>query len=146
MDALKLFYESKFGPVRGRAAERVPSAAQGAAAGPSAADRLLRRIEAHAGRPLRADDAVDAYFNELADPAHVGRPTARSLLRETVLVLLLLVAVLQYYYIDVSLQIASLNHVTVFVPTERLAPRARRLTARTAQASGITPIALISIR
>jgi len=124
MDALKLFYESKLGPVRGRTPERVPSAAQGAAAEPSAADRLLRRIEAHAGRPLRADDAVDAYFNELAEPVRDSRSAGRSLLRETVLVLLLLVAVLQYYYIDVSLQIASLNRVTVFVPIDKPTPRA----------------------
>ncbi len=124
MDALKLFYESKFGPVQARAAERVPSAAQRAPAERGETERLLRRIEARAGRPLRTDDAVDAYFKALAEPARESRPAGRSLLRETVLVLLLLVAVLQYYYMDVALQIASLNHVTVFVPTEKPAPRA----------------------
>jgi len=84
----------------------------------------LRRIEAHAGRPLRTGDAVDAYFKELSKSRRETPAAGRSLLRETVLVLFLLIAVLQYYYMDVSLQIASLNRVTVFVPIDKPAPRA----------------------
>jgi len=124
MDALKLFYESKFGPPPGRASERVSSAAQRTAADAQATEKLLRRVEAHAGRPLRSGEAIDAYFKKLSKPRRESRPAGRSLLRETVLVLFLLVAVLQYYYMDVALQIASLNRVTVFVPTEEFAPRA----------------------
>ena len=81
-------------------------------------------MEAHAGRPLRSGEAVDAYFKKLSKPRRESRPAGRSLVRETVLVMFLLVAVLQYYYMDVSLQIASLNRLTVFVPTDKPAPRA----------------------
>ena len=122
MDALKLFYDSKFGPPPGRAPERVSSAARRADA--EASEKLLRRVEAHAGRPLRTGEAIDAYFKAASKPRRESRPAGRSLLRETVLVMFLLVAVLQYYYMDVALQIAALNQVTVFVPTEEPAPRA----------------------
>lgn len=124
MDALKLFYESKFGPAQNRAPERAVRPAPRAAAHADAAEQLLRRIEAHAGRPLRTGDAVDAYFKELSKSRRETPAAGRSLLRETVLVLFLLIAVLQYYYMDVSLQIASLNRVTVFVPIDKPAPRA----------------------
>lgn len=124
MDALKLFYESKFGPAQNRAPERAVRPAPRAAADADAAEQLLRRVEAHAGRPLRTGDAVDAYFKELSKSRRETPAAGRSLLRETVLVLFLLIAVLQYYYMDVSLQIASLNRVTVFVPIDKPAPRA----------------------
>jgi ferric-dicitrate binding protein FerR (iron transport regulator) len=118
MDALKLFYESKFGPVQRQAPERSTTAAPRTSEATNTADRLLRRIEAHAGQPLRSDEAIDAYFENLPRAEGTARPAGRSLLRETALVLFLLIAVLQYYYMDVALQISSLNRVTVFVPTD----------------------------
>ncbi|MDX1376344.1 MAG: hypothetical protein R3357_12305, partial [Burkholderiales bacterium] len=86
------------------------------------AQALLQYLEGHAGRPLRTRTAIDAYLATLPAPAPAPAPT-RSLLRETALVLFLVVAVLQYYYIDVSLQIASLRGVTVFVPTAEVKSR-----------------------
>jgi len=121
MDALKLFYETKFG-AQGRAApervERVVAASR-AAETEDGAETLLRHIEQHAGRPLRSRSTIDAYLATLTAPREEARPGERSLLRETTLVLFLVVAVLQYYYIDVSLEIASLKNVTVFVPVEQ---------------------------
>jgi hypothetical protein len=119
MDALKLFYDTKFGPVQRQAPERGTNAAPRTSEAPNAADSLLRRVEAHAGQPLRSDAAIDAYFKSLQRAEKsASRPAGRSLLRETMLVLFLLIAVLQYYYMDVALQISTLNRVTVFVPTE----------------------------
>lgn len=124
MDALKLFYDTKFGATQPRAPEQTARAAPRAAEVSDASDNLLRRVEGHAGQPLRSPEAIDAYFDELSNSKTQSQPAGRSLLRETVLVLFLLVAVLQYYYMDVALQIASLNRVTVFVPTKAPVQRA----------------------
>lgn len=86
------------------------------------AERLLRHVEQHAGQPLRTRASIDAYFAALSRSRSDDSSPHRSLLREAVLVLFLAVAVLQYYYIDVSLQIAALNQVTVFVPVQESAP------------------------
>jgi len=119
MDALKLFYDTKFGPMQRQGQERSASAAPRSSGASNAADSLLRRVEAHAGRPLRSDAAIDAYFRRQQRAENASRPARRSLLRETMLVLFLTIAILQYYYMDVALQISSLNRVTVFVPTEK---------------------------
>jgi|GEM_PF-2114983 len=124
MDALKLFYETKLGPARRTTPDRTEPAvpAVAAARAPDALDApeaLLRHIEQHAGQPLRSRAAIDAYLATLTAPRGEARQGERSLLRESMLVLFLVVAVLQYYYIDVSLQIAALRNVTVFVPVEQ---------------------------
>ena len=80
------------------------------------AELLLRHVEQHAGQALRTRASIDAYFAASASDAP---PPNRSLLREASLVLFLAVAMLQYYYVEVSLEIASLNRVTVFVPVEQ---------------------------
>jgi len=82
-------------------------------------ESLLRHLEQHAGESLRSPAAIDAYLAALKKSGNPGAPAQRSLLRETALVLFLVVAVLQYYYIDVSLEIASLKRLTVFVPVEQ---------------------------
>jgi hypothetical protein len=127
MDALKLFYETTIDAKRGRPGERAAQAAQArpaeAANGP---EMLLRHLEQRAGKPLRSRAAIDAYLASLP-AAQEQRPAAgRSLLRETLLVLFLMIAVLQYYYMDVSLEIAALNRITVFVPVQALPPPAER--------------------
>lgn len=120
MDALKLFYDEKFAGERRRGADAGGRAvaAPPAAEAKDAPEALLRHLERHAGRTLKTPAAIDAYLESLrsapADPA----PPKRSLLRETALVLFLVIAILQYYYIDVSLQIAALNKVTTFVPVQ----------------------------
>lgn len=82
-------------------------------------ESLLRHLEQHAGESLRSPAAIDAYLAALKKSGNDGTAARRSLLRETALVLFLVVAVLQYYYIDVSLEIAALKRVTVFVPVEQ---------------------------
>ena len=125
MDALRLFYASKLEGNRRPAGDRAErtSAAQHPSDGVDAAETLLQHLEQRAGRPLRSRPAIDAYFAEQATAADAARPSGRSLLRETLLVLFLVAAALQYYYIDVSLEIASLNRITVFVPVYEVPPR-----------------------
>lgn len=88
-----------------------------------AAESLLCHVERHAGQPLRTRASIDAYFAAVSKLRSDDAVPKRSLLRETVLVLFLAAAVLQYYYMDVSLQIASLKQVTVFVPVQEPRPR-----------------------
>jgi hypothetical protein len=123
MDALKLFYEQTIDARRGRPAERAaPPEPPRSAEADNGAEMLLRHLERRAGRSLRSPAAIDTYLATLP-PAKQDRPSSgRSLLRETVLVLFLMVAVLQYYYMDVSLEIAALNQVTVFVPVKEPPP------------------------
>jgi len=87
------------------------------------AESLLRHVERHAGQSLRTRASIDAYFAAASRSRSDDAPPRRSLLRETVLVLFLAAAILQYYYMDVSLQIAALKQITVFVPVQNTAPR-----------------------
>lgn len=142
MDALKLFYEQQLDAKRRgpstcssgtsatpRAAEVEDKPKSGGCVVPAMAatevrdapESLLRHLEQHAGESLRSPAAIDTYLAALKKAGSDGASARRSLLRETALVLFLVVAVLQYYYIDVSLEIASLKRVTVFVPTEQSA-------------------------
>jgi hypothetical protein len=139
MDALKLFYEQQLDAKRQRtpdccsppvatppAAEvrsvaehdRRTGAAPEVAAVEDTPEVLLRHLEQHAARPLRTRAAIDAYLAAHSSAPTETAPTRRSLLRETALVLFLVIAALQYYYIDVSLKIAALNRITVFVPVQ----------------------------
>jgi len=140
MDALKLFYEQQLDTQRrgtvsrrdGAVAASRPAVVEdrpkgggcivpalGAAEVKDTPESLLRHLEQQAGESLRSREAIDAYLGTLTKAASDRSTARRSLLRETALVLFLTIAVLQYYYIDVSLQIASLKRVTVFVPVEQ---------------------------
>jgi len=124
MDPLKLFYESKLGGSRRRPGDRAEPApleqrtsdAAEAAEAVDTAEKLLRHLEERSGRPLRSCAAIDAYVAAQPTEMDTARPAGRSLLRETLLVLFLVAAALQYYYVDVSLEIAALKRITVFVP------------------------------
>ncbi|KPK06136.1 MAG: hypothetical protein AMJ64_09860 [Betaproteobacteria bacterium SG8_39] len=147
MDALKLFYEQQLDAKR----RRTPDRSDGAAAAPCVAqvqvtpepdcspaaapqlaeaedtpERLLRHLEQHAGQSLRTCAAIDSYLAAQSGAQGDAPPARRSLLRETALVLFLAIAVLQYYYVDVSLEIAALNRITVFLPVKEQPPQDRR--------------------
>ena len=128
MDALKLFYESKAEGNRRRPdggaqppplERRTADAAQAV----DSAETLLRHLEQRSGRPLRSRDAIDTYVAEQSTQTDAARVAGRSLLRETLLVLFLVAAALQYYYVDVSLEIAALKRITIFVPVYEAPPR-----------------------
>jgi hypothetical protein len=86
-------------------------------------EELLQIVEERAGRSLRSRKAIDKYFDE---PTERSRQRTRSesrrqLIRDSVLVGVLAVSILQYYFLDVSLKIQKLESVPVYVPVNSLA-------------------------
>jgi hypothetical protein len=79
---------------------------------------LIRHLEELTGRKLASRDDIDRLLKDLceADAEAARRVTRRRLVRETVLLVCLLVAYLHYQYWDVSLQIAAIPRVQFFVP------------------------------
>ncbi len=82
------------------------------------AETVLEHLEQLTGRSFHSREAIDSYLKELAaDEARRTRAAAHvRIFRETVFLGLLLAAYLHYHYWEVTLQIASLAHVQVFVP------------------------------
>lgn len=81
---------------------------------------LFRYLEELAGRELRSRDDIRSYLGELSAQ---GRETSRihrrrQIVKDTVLLLCLLTAYIQYNFLDVNLQIARLPSTVVFVPVE----------------------------
>ncbi|MBF6570726.1 MAG: hypothetical protein IVW54_17815 [Candidatus Binataceae bacterium] len=94
------------------------SPAQCQVAARESSEELLTYLEECAGRPLRSRAAIKQYVADLRSPSQVA--TARKLdqlLRETALLAMLTVAVLQYYYMDVFLQIGNISHLAVYLPS-----------------------------
>ena len=83
---------------------------------------LLTHLEQLAGRKISTRDDLRAYIEEVAKNAKL-KNARRQQLRGVLLMGLLAVAVFQYYFIDVQLQILSQPALTVFVPTEDAAQR-----------------------
>ncbi len=78
---------------------------------------LLTHLEQLAGRKISTRDDLQAYIEEVAKNAKLNN-AKRQQLRSVLLMGLLVVAVFQYYFIDVQLQILSQPGLTVFVPTK----------------------------
>ena len=89
-------------------------------AGPREADAALRvHLEQLAGRAIRTREEITGYVRELSDKARDKR-TASQQLKNALLGSLLVIAVLQYYFIDVQLQILRQPALTVFAPPTNL--------------------------
>ena len=92
------------------------------AAGPEAAsessDDVLAYLESLTGKKLRSRSAVDLLFKGFADDEakRVRELKVRAARRHTLLIALAVASFLHYYYWDVSLQIAALPEMKVFVP------------------------------
>lgn len=106
------------------AGQRAPRTARGSANGsdgsfnsPAALDRCLEEL---AGRSLNSRAELLAFLREVAGnrPYEYRAAARRRTARELLLVGLLALSCLHYYYWDVQLQIASLNSVKVFFPTQ----------------------------
>jgi hypothetical protein len=81
-------------------------------------DEALRlHLEKLAGRRMETRDDVSRFIAELSHKA-VAKRSRASHLKNAFLGLLLALAVLQYYFIDVQLQILSQPSLTVFVPVK----------------------------
>ena len=85
---------------------------------PESSEDALRYLEDLTGHELRSREAIDRLLKDLAadEVTRVRAAAGARIIREALLLGLLLAAYLHYYYWDVSLQVASLSQVRVFVP------------------------------
>ena len=82
------------------------------------AEERIRYLEELTGRKLASRQDILDYFKELKErEAELQRSEAkRRVVRETFFLGVLALAAAQYYYWDISLQIAALQKVHYFVP------------------------------
>jgi hypothetical protein len=82
--------------------------------GPETRDELIQHLEKLTGRTLKTREDVQAYFRETAE----RRPSMTRWLKakKLTLVVLLAFSAIQYYVLDVMLEIASMRSTTFFVP------------------------------
>jgi hypothetical protein len=86
---------------------------------PKESDEALRvHLEHMAERKIRTRQDINDYVEDLARKAGDRRSRANQL-KTAGLGILFAIALLQYYFIDVQLQILSQPAVTVFVPSSR---------------------------
>ena len=83
-----------------------------------AAEELLIYMELTSGRKLRTRVAIQRYLEDIvaSKPVRTVTKRNRGIVQESVLVFLLLLAVLQLYFLDVYTQIYSIRTITFFVP------------------------------
>lgn len=78
---------------------------------------LIAELELRSGRRIRSREDVAAYIEELPRTA-AAKTAKRQNVKQALLAALLTFAALQYYFIDVQLQIMSQPTLTVFVPVK----------------------------
>ena len=86
--------------------------------GPESHEDLVQHLEHLTGRTLRTREDIQAYVREAAARKAGERPGVRRWLRakKATLIALLAFGVIQYYVLDVMLEIASMRTNTFFVP------------------------------
>ncbi|MGA8006552.1 MAG: hypothetical protein WCA17_10660 [Burkholderiales bacterium] len=89
-------------------------------------EELLQFLEERTGRSLRSRKAIERYIAESVEGvrANTKRGYRTQLILDSTLLLGLVVAILQYYYWDVFLQMDKLERITIFVPAKDLAHHA----------------------
>ena len=85
---------------------------------PETREELVQHLETLTGRTLRTRADIQAYVREVSERKATDLPSVRRWLRakDITLVALLAFSVLQYYILDVLLEIASMRTTTFFVP------------------------------
>jgi hypothetical protein len=85
---------------------------------PETREELVQHLERLTGRSLRTREDIQAYVREVAARKAADEPSVRRWLKVKKLTLLVLLAfsVMQYYVLDVMLEIVSLPSTTFFVP------------------------------
>lgn len=99
---------------------------------------LFKYLEELVGRELKTREDVRRYFDELAARDREGSRihARRQIIKESALLLGLVVAFIQYHLLDINLQISRLPSTVVFVPLEtRSAPP--RSSARVSRSSAV---------
>jgi hypothetical protein len=85
---------------------------------------LLAHLEQLSGRKINSRQDISDYVSEVSRKAEATR-SKWQYLKNALLGAFLIIAILQYYFIDVQLQILSQPSLTVFVPAIDLGPSPR---------------------
>ena len=85
---------------------------------PETREELVQHLEKLTGRTLRTREDIQAYAREVSARKAADQPSVRRWLRakNLTLVALLALSVIQYYGLDVLLEIVSMRTTTFFVP------------------------------
>jgi hypothetical protein len=87
---------------------------------PETREELIQHLEQLTGRALRTRADIQTYVQEAAARKASDQPSVRRWLRakKATLIVLLAFGVIQYYVLDVMLEIASLPQNIYFVPVK----------------------------
>lgn len=85
---------------------------------PESREELIQHLEKLTGRSLKTREDIQAYVRETAARKASDEPSVRRWLtvKKATLAALLAFGVIQYYMLDVMLQIVSMPTTTFFVP------------------------------
>jgi hypothetical protein len=85
---------------------------------PESREELIQHLERLAGRALKTRQDVTAYVHEIRARTAADQPSVQRWLKAKKLTLMALFAfsVIQYYMLDVMLEIATIRSSTYFVP------------------------------
>ena len=85
---------------------------------PESHEELIQHLEKLAGRTLKTREDVTAYVREVRARTAADQPSVQRWLKAKKLTLMALFAfgVIQYYILDVMLEIATIRSTTYFVP------------------------------
>jgi hypothetical protein len=85
---------------------------------PQAREDLLEQLEKLTGRSLRTREDIQAYVREVSARKIADEPSVRRWLqiKRITLFALLAFGIMQYYILDVMLEIVSMPATTYFVP------------------------------
>ena len=88
---------------------------------PETREELVQHLEKLTGRTLRTRADIQAYVREVAQRKAADEPGVRRWLKVKRITLLALLAfgVMQYYILDVLLEIVSMRTTTFFVPASQ---------------------------
>jgi len=81
-------------------------------------EELIQHLEQLTGRSLKTREDIQAYVREVSARRAADQPSVRRWLsvKKATLIALLAFGVIQYYMLDVMLEIVSMRTTTYFVP------------------------------
>ena len=85
---------------------------------PETREELIQHLETLTGRTLKTREDIAAYVREVSARRAVDQPSVQRWLKakNATLVALLAFGVIQYYIVEVMLEIVSMRTTTFFVP------------------------------
>jgi hypothetical protein len=85
---------------------------------PESREELIQHLEKLTGRTLKTREDIAAYVREVSSRKAADQPSVRRWLKakQVTLIALFAFGVIQYYILDVMLEIVSMRSTTFFVP------------------------------